>query len=162
LIELRPFDSPEAITSKLGQTKKKAGPTGISPRIFEDIVGILEGYSEVDSILEECERIGTKLKVAIAAWAIPGSEKGADTALAEDVQEDGALSLRSHVAFSSSDKNRYLSPPALLSHSISLKEYQLLGVNWLHLLYSKGLSCILADEMGEFSLKAFATMLIFN
>ncbi|EEB95766.1 hypothetical protein MPER_05212, partial [Moniliophthora perniciosa FA553] len=35
-----------------------------------------------------------------------------------------------------------------LTSGVPLKDYQLLGVNWLHLLYSSGYSCILADEMG--------------
>ena len=35
-----------------------------------------------------------------------------------------------------------------LSKNVQLKGYQLLGVNWLHLLYKKGWSCILADKMG--------------
>lgn len=39
-----------------------------------------------------------------------------------------------------------------LAEGVVLKDYQLLGVNWLNLLYSKDLSCILADDMGEFVL----------
>lgn len=38
--------------------------------------------------------------------------------------------------------------PVLLSDEISLKDYQQVGINWIHLLFQKGLSCILADEMG--------------
>lgn len=39
--------------------------------------------------------------------------------------------------------------PKTLAEGVVLKDYQLLGVNWLNLLYSKDLSCILADDMGE-------------
>lgn len=148
LIDLRPFESPADITAKLGQNKKKAGPSGISPRIFDDAVDILEGYGEVDSILEGCERIGAKLKIAIAAWTVTGSEKGKEPVLTDEIQEDGALSLRADVTFNVKDKNRFLSQPAMMSDTVTLKDYQLLGVNWLHLLYNRGLSCILADEMG--------------
>lgn len=42
--------------------------------------------------------------------------------------------------------------PALLANGVQLKDYQLLGVSWLNLLKRKGLSCILADEMGEWEL----------
>lgn len=38
--------------------------------------------------------------------------------------------------------------PEALREGIALKDYQLLGVNWLNLLYSKRIGCILADEMG--------------
>ena len=158
IIAARPFEQPEDINVKLGQTKKKAGATGISPRIFEDTVDIMTGYADVDRILEECERIGVKLKSAIAAWTTTGSDKGkgvpsreGSVALADGLQEDGALSLRSRVAFNVGEKNQFLSQPSLLSDSVTLKEYQLLGVNWLHLLYNRKLSCILADEMGKTS-----------
>ena len=39
-------------------------------------------------------------------------------------------------------------PPKYLSRKISLKDYQLSGINWMYLLYINGLSCILGDEMG--------------
>lgn len=39
-------------------------------------------------------------------------------------------------------------PPKYLSKNISLKDYQLSGINWMYLLYINGLSCILGDEMG--------------
>ncbi|KAJ3072775.1 hypothetical protein HDU98_002935, partial [Podochytrium sp. JEL0797] len=38
--------------------------------------------------------------------------------------------------------------PANLNKKMQLKGYQLVGVSWLNLLYSKGLGGILADEMG--------------
>ena len=38
--------------------------------------------------------------------------------------------------------------PSLVRDEYTLKDYQMLGLNWLNLLYSKKLSCILADEMG--------------
>ena len=156
IIAARPFERPEDINVKLGQTKKKSGATGISPRIFEDTVDIMAGYADVDRILEECETIGAKLKSAIAAWTSSGSHKGkgvvsreGSTVFADDLEDDGALSLRSHASFNEAEKNQFLSQPLLLSDSVTLKEYQLLGVNWLHLLYNRKLSCILADEMGK-------------
>lgn len=38
--------------------------------------------------------------------------------------------------------------PVGVPENIQLKGYQMLGINWLNLLYKKRLSCILADEMG--------------
>lgn len=155
IIAARPFKQPEDINAKLNQTKKKAGSTGISFRIFEDTVNIMEGYAEVDRILEKCENIGARLRTAIATWTAPGSDKGKEAtlpegsiALSDDVQEDGALTLRSRASFNADKKNKFLGQPSLLADSVTLKEYQLLGVNWLNLLHSRKLSCILADEMG--------------
>jgi len=151
-MEQRPFLSVHDLNAKLGQGKKKAGLAGISPRMFEDCTAIFEGYGAVDSILEDCERIGETLRRAIASWT--GTVDIADVNTNDELDvdsEDGALNLvllapmKEHKA-----KDCLVTQPALLSPDVQLKEYQLLGVSWLQLLYRRNLSCILADEMGMF------------
>ena len=138
---------------RLGQGRKKAGPAGISPRIFQEVVDIYQGYGSVDSILEDCERIGAELRSEIASWSHKGKGKGkvregnAQSLLDED-QDEGTLNLHS-LAISDEDNGFLVKTPVLLSKDVQLKNYQLLGVNWLNLLYTKGYSCILADEMGK-------------
>jgi SWI/SNF-related matrix-associated actin-dependent regulator 1 of chromatin subfamily A len=153
IIERRPFLSARDLNTKLGQGKKKAGPAGISPRIFEDCTAIFEGYGAVDSILEGCEEIGAALRQAIASWTST-CEAGTDKTKGADPpvdSEDDSLSLLFLTPLNDQRSKDYLvTQPALLSHDVQLKEYQLLGVNWLQLLYRRNLSCILADEMGMF------------
>ncbi|KAJ7096262.1 SNF2 family N-terminal domain-containing protein [Mycena epipterygia] len=147
IIQLREFESIEDLETKLKQGKKKAGPAGISPKMFTDCTKIFAGYGSVDSILEDCEQIGNELRVSIASWTSEDA-KDIEGPLADQV-EDGALSLRHVERTSNSPPKDYLvSQPELLSDTVQLKEYQLLGVNWLNLLYRSNLSCILADEMG--------------
>ena len=63
--------------------------------------------------------------------------------------EDGALTLRTQAILNSKKPKYYIqTQPSLLNKEVQLKEYQMLGINWLNLLYQKKLSCILADEMG--------------
>ncbi|KAF8210334.1 SNF2 family DNA-dependent ATPase [Mycena galopus ATCC 62051] len=115
--------------------------------MFNDCTNIFKGYGSVDSILEDCEQIGYDLRKSIASWT-SGNAKEIEGALADQV-EDGALSLRHlELAADSKPQDYLVSQPALLSDTVQLKEYQLLGVNWLNLLYRENLSCILADEMG--------------
>lgn len=154
IIKLRPFKSVEDLNVKLGQGRKKAGPAGISPRLFEDCIEIFKGYGAVDSILEECENIGSNLRLSIASWSTPSSSakgKGkADplTTFSDDVQ-DGSISLRTITNIRPQKSQDHLTQqPSILPTSVKLKDYQLLGVNWLNLLYRNKLSCILADEMG--------------
>ncbi|KAG6861084.1 hypothetical protein C0995_004021 [Termitomyces sp. Mi166 len=154
IIELRPFGSIDDLNTKLGQGKKKAGPAGISSRMFEECQHIFREYSVVDDILQDCENIGAQLRAIIASWsASPAIGKGKaregnDMSTLAD-QSDGALSLVNFVPLQSHTHGDYLTAqPSLISDSVQLKEYQLLGVNWLNLLYQRKLSCILADEMG--------------
>ncbi|KAF9241553.1 SNF2 family N-terminal domain-containing protein [Melanogaster broomeanus] len=157
IVSLRPFLSVNDLLTKLGQGKKKAGPAGISPRMFEDCQRVLGGYGAVDSVLEKCERIGASLRTAIASWStddVNGKGKGKEdtsrgvSSLMEEAEE-GSLSLRSIKTAESSASQEYLAKqPAMLPPGVMLKDYQLLGMNWLYLLYNKEYSCILADEMG--------------
>jgi SWI/SNF-related matrix-associated actin-dependent regulator 1 of chromatin subfamily A len=40
--------------------------------------------------------------------------------------------------------------PPSIPEGVVLKDYQMLGLNWLYLLYRRKTSCILADEMGGY------------
>jgi SWI/SNF-related matrix-associated actin-dependent regulator 1 of chromatin subfamily A len=128
----------DELNAKLQQGKKKAGPAGISSRMFSDCVEIFSGYGSVDSVLNDCEEIGAQLRTTISSWV--ATEQGT---------EDGALNLGALSAPTNTlSKDCIVVQPALLSSNIKLKDYQLSGVSWLRLLYRKKLSCILADEMG--------------
>jgi SWI/SNF-related matrix-associated actin-dependent regulator 1 of chromatin subfamily A len=154
IISLRPFISVDDVNVKLGQGRKKAGPAGISPRLFEDCQRVLGGYGAVDNVLEKCERIGASLRVAIASWSadsVNSKGKGKEDTSKNmssviDEAEEGSLSLKS---VKLATKEYFAKQPAMLTPGVMLKDYQLLGINWLHLLYKKEYSCILADEMGE-------------
>ncbi|KAI0789135.1 SNF2 family N-terminal domain-containing protein [Abortiporus biennis] len=153
IIKLRPFKDIDDLNAKLGQNRKKAGPAGISSRLFEDCATIFEGYGKVDSILEKCERVGEVLRTEISTWTTANSKlKGRESTRASptsDVMEEGALSIRSAASLASTKPDYYICvQPRYLSKDLQLKEYQMLGINWLNLLYMRKYSCILADEMG--------------
>ncbi|KAF9820307.1 hypothetical protein IEO21_01521 [Rhodonia placenta] len=157
IIELRPFSDVDDLRIKLGQGKKKAGPAGISSRMFEDCATIFEGYGRVDSILEDCEQTGAELKAEIASWTEGTRHKSngrgsvaspRGTPSDDEFAADGALTLRSQALVADRPSYYFTSQPAFVSPEVQLKEYQMVGINWLNLLYNKGLSCILADEMG--------------
>ena len=151
IIELRPYASIADLNTKLNQGKKKAGPSGISPRMFEDCQEILQGYDTVDGILEECEKIGSTLRAVIATWTAEessGKGKGKEVSFPQDQAEEDSLNLCSLNIANAASKGYISSQPSTIAEGIMLKDYQLLGINWLFLLYKKKHSCILADEMG--------------
>jgi hypothetical protein len=164
IVELRPFASEAEIRRKL-QRKK-----GVSPRYFDDYIRILEGYSSVDGVIEKCEKVGKELSDILAVWAslaeptadssTSGSGEGTgintptDTAGVNIVAVDaGAVKAKVEAMATDPTKAQALegymnTQPATLAEQTVLKDYQLLGVNWLSLLHRRKLSCILADEMG--------------
>ena len=114
--------------------------------MFDDCVEIFRGYGAVDDVLAQCERIGGQLNAIIASWS-QDTRKGKEKASTDTMDENGALSLVTPVN-ERTLKDFLSEQPKTLSENVQLKGYQLLGVNWLRLLYKKGRSCILADEMG--------------
>ncbi|KAI0093055.1 SNF2 family N-terminal domain-containing protein [Irpex rosettiformis] len=154
IVELRPFSDVNDLNTRLNQGRKKAGPMGISPRIFEDSIAVFKGYGAVDRIVSKCEDIGEALKQEIAKWTASSDSKGkakegSSSPLGTPDMEDGALKFTSRNDLSSDLPDYYIrSQPAALSSDVQLKEYQMVGINWLNLLFTKGHNCILADEMG--------------
>ena len=153
---MRPFKTIDDLIERLGQGRKKAGPAGISPRLFDDCVEIYRGYNSVDNVLEGCERIGLDIRTTIASWAqlVLGKGKSRELAVVkstavDDLFEDGALNLHG-ISLGEGSGKILIKAPSLVSTNVQLKDYQILGVNWLFLLYTKRLSCILADEMGTY------------
>lgn len=143
------------LNARLGQGRKKAGPAGISPRMFEDCAAIFAGYGTVDHIVTKCEKIAASLRAEIAKWTdgFDGKGKAREDSPSRGSpivsETDGALSLRSQAILSSNKPDYYISSqPKSLSPDVQLKDYQMIGINWLNLLYMRKLSCILADEMG--------------
>lgn len=69
------------------------------------------------------------------------------TELSEDVLEESKKQDASEEVKKAFEDYIY-TQPKLLKEGFKLKPYQLLGVNWLNMLFRKNISCILADEMG--------------
>lgn len=145
LVSLRPFEDVDDFNTKLSRKNK----TGLSKNILVYCKELFQSYSTVDSVLEKCEGIGVELRVAIDKWNIEKAPEPSSSKLAID-EDDGSLALvESLPAGYESEGDFIVKQPSLLSDIVLLKEYQLLGVNWMYLLYQRGLSCILADEMGK-------------
>lgn len=153
IIQLRPYANVDDVHSKLSKAR------GVSYKLFEQYEEIMEGYVQIDACLNRCEAIADDIATTLAVW------KGAATvsdSVTGTPRSDGLNDVKvdvnkvSELLLLEKDtrKKKILSSyirtqPSLLSSGTVLKDYQLLGVNWLNLLYSRNIGCILADEMGE-------------
>ncbi|KAI9784751.1 MAG: hypothetical protein M1839_001481 [Geoglossum umbratile] len=71
-----------------------------------------------------------------------------DSTLASGEGGDGDIKVLSVSRTGKSNKDIFVKQPSIMSKDVVLKDYQLVGLNWLVLLFEHKLSCILADEMG--------------
>ncbi|BGP25487.1 DNA-dependent ATPase fun30 [Rhodotorula toruloides] len=157
-MKLRPFLSANDFRTRTRKQK------GVGNNMMDVYLDVVTGMGEVDKVLDECEQIGRELSSVMQIWASgaavsakseqgkPGAsgsnEVGMDlVAISEETiatRVDTSNDPRVREAF----KDYIRRQPAGVPDSIKLKDYQMLGVNWLNLLYRRGTSCILADEMG--------------
>ncbi|KAI9272902.1 SNF2 family N-terminal domain-containing protein [Phascolomyces articulosus] len=133
---------------------------GLSVKFIDSYVDMMDGYSIVDQIIENIEELGTELKNIINVWE--GVEDGA---VKEDQEDTGMHLSGSPISNNKSNENDNMidksshvyrdamdgfltEQPKIVNNELTLKNYQILGVNWMLMLYRKEISGILADEMG--------------
>ncbi|KAL7271062.1 DNA-dependent ATPase fun30 [Rhizina undulata] len=172
------LDAVRQVSSDVNSKTKKgkgARARAIGDKVVDICLETWKGYEAVDSLIARVEELGKPIAESIKKWGVDifgaagngelditdingngnveaKADSIKDSAIgtptdggSSDIVEDGD-DIKSHRrdAMGSFFKNQ----PAKLGEGVVLKDYQLVGVNWLSLLYEKGLSCILADEMG--------------
>lgn len=165
IVSLRPFDDHADFRTKINRKK------GIGYKVFETYMSVMEGYSSLDDLLAECEELGRGISKVVSKWAgaeslsaaaskapsaVPSRTGSPQPGGAKSSADDAGIHL-TQVKVADDDtaskedpdiKGYIRSQPSLISPDVQLKDYQLLGVNWLNLLWNRRMSCILADEMG--------------
>ncbi|KAL9105105.1 MAG: hypothetical protein Q9163_000023 [Psora crenata] len=171
ILSQRPFSSLETvreISSDPPPTAKGKRYTRkpIGDKIVDKCLTMWTGYQAVDQLVHRCEDLSRPLKEAMASWGlddngstsgemdvaefkflsnrIRDSGIGTPTSRSGSVDEDGD----GDVCKLASRKHGFFPQPTIMAKDIVLKEYQVVGLNWLTLLFNQRLSCILADDMG--------------
>ena len=152
IIGLRPYADADEVYTKLNKAR------GVSFKLFEQYTEIMEGYVQIDACLNKCARIARDVSETLTVWRGAGmtNESVVGTPRSDglnDVKVDVKMVselLKKETNLAKKDiLAKYIqAQPASLKEGTVLKDYQLLGINWLNLLFSKKIGCILADEMG--------------
>ncbi|KAL8671993.1 MAG: hypothetical protein Q9168_003529 [Polycauliona sp. 1 TL-2023] len=173
VLSCRPFKTLDAIReisseSKTGDNKRNA-KRPIGDKIVESCIDMWRGYDAVDGLVQQCESLGRPLAEQMKYWgvdvygamsngelnltsfehktdaeaSVKDSGLGTPTSATLSADEDGDAAVSAKPA-----RNAIFGQPPLMSENVVLKDYQVVGVNWLSLLFEKRLSCILADDMG--------------
>ncbi|KAL3432301.1 SNF2 family N-terminal domain-containing protein [Aspergillus tetrazonus] len=160
LDEVRVIPAPETeqTTTKTGRKRKAPKPVG--DRIVDKCLDMWVGYEAVDSLVARCEALGKPVAAEMKKWGVDifgkregeldlvsmepsGShDSGIGTPASQPSDED------SDGPGSRSRKARFISQPGIMAEDLKMKNYQIVGINWLSLLFENELSCILADDMG--------------
>lgn len=171
ILSKKPFRSLEEIRRissdfSASKSKSKNMKKPIGDKIVDKCIEMWTGYEAVDELVRRCEALGRPVAEEMKKWGVdvyggskdgeldmvnlehdsPGRDSGIGTPTTSghvtDEEGDVKKVLTSRVKAGS------LTQPEIMSKDTVLKDYQIVGVNWLSLLFDKKLSCILADDMG--------------
>ncbi|KAE8382813.1 SNF2 family N-terminal domain-containing protein [Aspergillus bertholletiae] len=161
LDEVRVVTAPttEQSTKPKGSRGRKT-PKPIGDKIVDKCMDMWVGYEAVDSLVAKCEALGKPIASEMKKWGVdifgkrdgeleltsidPGAshDSGIGTPASQRSEDD------SDGPATTSRKSRFISQPGIMREDLKMKDYQVVGINWLSLLFEKELSCILADDMG--------------
>lgn len=149
---------------------KKSSRAPIGDKIVDTAFDMFSGYEAIDALCAKCEELGKPLAAEMSNWGFDvfGAAKAGELEMtsfeddAESQRDSGIGSPTSGTASPSLDhgdddiktnpstrkKVTFLKKPDIMGDDCVLKDYQVVGLNWLALMYRHKLSGILADEMG--------------
>lgn len=177
LLSQKPFENLEQArqTTNVSTTgTKKTSKRAIGDKIVDKCIDMWTGYEAVDNLVRQCEALGKPVAEEMKKWGVDvfGAAKDGELELAsfdrvagqgssEASMRDSGIGTPNSLALSAdentdsegkvmSDQSRkgFFPQAQIMGKGIVLKDYQVVGVNWLYLLFQKNLSCILADDMG--------------
>jgi len=158
VIDKRPFNNLEEIrvitnAPEFTKSGKKSRTKPIGDKIVDACSEMLLGYDAVDDLVTECESIAKPIQDSLKAWGVGEGANGELQLMNLDGAHDSGIgtpvsSTDDLTATKGGKKGKFLSQPENMNPDITMKDYQLVGLNWLNLLWSKKISCILADDMG--------------
>ncbi|KAL8842424.1 MAG: hypothetical protein Q9170_000552 [Blastenia crenularia] len=172
ILSKKPFKNLDAVRKISTDSKpdtKRTARKAVADKIVDTCLEMWKGYDAVDGLVRQCESAGRPVAEKIRKWGVDvygASNEGGLDLTSFDLKSEAEASLRDSgigtptsgvasadedgeiKAVCSKDRNAIFGQPRLLHEEVTLKDYQIVGVNWLALLFEQGLSCILADDMG--------------
>ncbi|KAF9182591.1 hypothetical protein BGZ50_004815 [Haplosporangium sp. Z 11] len=156
---LRPFDNFDDLCVKLRKTK------GVGEKVVNNYLTTTDAIHAVDAMLTTVERVREELVGILSVWCGDENRRLFENSTSsnsmeiqdkdDDEEEPGMELLDVDISsITQTEAGRKAmhgfirKQPRNMAPGFQLKGYQLLGINWLALLWRKKLSGILADEMG--------------
>jgi SWI/SNF-related matrix-associated actin-dependent regulator of chromatin subfamily A containing DEAD/H box 1 len=173
-VSQQPFRSAAAVEKvddpKRKPTKSKAKRTPIGEKIWEKVSEMITAYEAVDYLVDRCERLAEPLAKEMRSWGVNITGAGAGelkiTNMSQSPSHDSGIGTPSDEEKDKlSRRRKYITQPEIMNADYQLNDYQIVGMNWLNLLFEHGHGCILADEMGlgkTYQVIAFLTHLYEN
>jgi SWI/SNF-related matrix-associated actin-dependent regulator 1 of chromatin subfamily A len=156
-----------------GKKKARRPKTPFGEKLVESAMTMWTGFEAIDQLVKKCTDLGKPIAATMATWGVDvfGASKDGeldltsldDSSDTNSMRDSGVGTPRSHTSDTEveslgqrrvlakrkpSSKPELLKKPDVMRADVELKDYQVVGLNWLNLLWKEGVSGILADDMG--------------
>ncbi|KAM0293007.1 hypothetical protein ACHAO9_002576 [Fusarium lateritium] len=148
MVEKRPFENiskARRVTVGKKPGARKASKVSIGENVVDAVEVFLNAVAAIDSVVAKCELDAKNIKQQVDTWDIDtfGHDKRERRLNSEDLPPTPT----------SISSTKYVRPPIpqqpkYMDGHCRMKPFQLVGLNWMSLLYNFKIGCILADEMG--------------
>ncbi|KAF4988698.1 hypothetical protein FGRMN_9610 [Fusarium graminum] len=148
MIEKRPFENitkARRVTVGKKPGARKASKVSIGENIVDAIEVFFNAADAIDNVVGGCDQKATNIKQHADTWDIDifGHDKRERRLNSEDLPPTPT----------SISSTKFVRPPIpqqprYMDGHCQMKPFQLVGLNWMALLYKMRFGCILADEMG--------------
>ncbi|KAI3586272.1 SNF2 family N-terminal domain-containing protein [Fusarium oxysporum f. sp. albedinis] len=148
MIEKRPFDDiskARRVTVGKKPGARKASKVSIGENVVEAVEVFIDAVAAIDNVVGKCDRDAKDIRQQLDTWDIDtfGHSKRERSQNSDDLPPTPT----------SISAPRYVRPPIAqqpkyMDGHCRMKPFQLVGLNWMSLLYKFNIGCILADEMG--------------
>ncbi|KAJ5917794.1 hypothetical protein N7454_010169 [Penicillium verhagenii] len=167
LDDVRAVEAPVDTSKSKAKAKPRKSPKPIGDKIVDKCIEMWTGYLAIDSLVAECEALGKPIAEEMKKWGVNmfgkndgdfeltsmtngnAHDSGIATPLSNpqspnSSDEDGPVA----VVRKPKSQSSFIPQPSIMADTLVMKDYQIVGINWLSLLFHNKLSCILADDMG--------------
>ncbi|EME79151.1 uncharacterized protein MYCFIDRAFT_216347 [Pseudocercospora fijiensis CIRAD86] len=157
VLEKRPFNTLHEVREIVQETLTKTGKKSkkskaVGEQLVEECMEVMSGYDAVDELVVRCETLAQPLREALKGWGVGEMDGELQLTKLEEAHDSGIGTPASSTADDNGPQKPkskdWIEQPKNMSTDMTMKDYQLVGLNWLYMLFKRKLSCILADDMG--------------
>jgi SWI/SNF-related matrix-associated actin-dependent regulator 1 of chromatin subfamily A len=149
MIEKRPFDDiakARRVTVGKKPGARKASKVSIGENVVEAVEVFHNAVDAIDTVVAKCERDAKAIKQQVDTWDI--DTFGHDKLRGQRQDSEDLPPTPTSISATKYVRPPIAKQPKYMDGHCKMKPFQLVGLNWMSLLYKFNIGCILADEMG--------------
>ncbi|XP_075241493.1 uncharacterized protein LOC142336493 isoform X2 [Convolutriloba macropyga] len=135
VVPLRPFANWKDLVIKFQAEK------GLNEKLLVEAKSVIDQQARLTSFLKQCESIAVDIEQSVRNLCNRQT-------LERETEGEGEKDDNENSDNDDEDQIQIVKQPQLLNSDFKLKPYQIIGLNWLYVMFKNNTNAVLSDEMG--------------